>query len=118
MIDTQKYKKALDSEFALVEKELKTVGHINPDNKGDWEAQPTETDLLRSDDQEVADKIEGYEDNTAILKQLEIRYNEIKAALERIENGTYGVCEVCNEPIEEKRLEANPAATTCIAHMK
>ena len=42
---------------------------------------------------------------------------EIDAALEKMEKGTYGICEVCNKPIEEDRLEANPAAKTCKEHM-
>jgi RNA polymerase-binding transcription factor DksA len=51
---------------------------------------------------------------------LEVRYNEIKSALKKIEEsapGAYGLCEVGGEQIEEDRLEANPAARTCKAHM-
>ncbi|WP_413771733.1 TraR/DksA family transcriptional regulator [Psychrobacter sp. ENNN9_III] len=40
----------------------------------------------------------------------------VENALSRIENGTYGECEVCGEPIEEKRLEALPYATLCMKH--
>ena len=39
-------------------------------------------------------------------------------ALNRIENGTYGECEVCGEDIEVKRLEALPYATLCMDHAK
>ena len=39
---------------------------------------------------------------------------EIDAALERIENGTYGICAVCGRPIGEERLEAVPYAKLCI----
>ena len=39
---------------------------------------------------------------------------KIKKALERIEDGTYGVCEECGEDIGPKRLEARPVATLCI----
>jgi DnaK suppressor protein len=38
----------------------------------------------------------------------------IDAALERIDNGTYGICERCGKPIGEERLEALPYATKCI----
>ncbi len=38
----------------------------------------------------------------------------IDAALERIDNGTYGICERCGRPIGEERLEALPYATKCI----
>ena len=40
---------------------------------------------------------------------------KIEAALERIDNGTYGYCEETGEPIGIKRLEARPIATLCIA---
>ena len=39
---------------------------------------------------------------------------KIKEALDRIENGDYGVCEDCEEDIAEKRLKARPVTTLCI----
>ena len=41
----------------------------------------------------------------------------VDEALEKIEKGTYGICETGGEKIEEDRLEANPSARTCKAHM-
>jgi DnaK suppressor protein len=40
--------------------------------------------------------------------------SKIKEALKRIEDGTYGVCELCGEDISVKRLEARPVTTCCI----
>lgn len=40
--------------------------------------------------------------------------NKIKEALERIEAGTFGICEVCEEEISEARLKARPVTTLCI----
>jgi RNA polymerase-binding transcription factor DksA len=117
-IDTKKYESALKKELAVVEGELQTVGRINPDNPKDWQPTPEPMDTHRSESDEVADNIEAFEENTAVLKQLEIRYNEIKTSLEKIKEGTYGICEIGGEMIDEKRLEANPAAKTCIAHSK
>ncbi len=116
-IDTNTFKKKLFAEKTLVEKELGTVGRRNPENPADWEPvapngeRPAERD-------EVADKLESFEENVAIVRQLESRLAEITAALERIENGGYGKCSVCCNAIETDRLEANPAATTCKAHLK
>jgi RNA polymerase-binding transcription factor DksA len=112
------YKAILEKELSTLEAELKTVGRINPSNPNDWEPIPSDIDVLEADENESADKIESYEENAGILKQLETRFNEVKQALGRIEDGSYGTCQVCKNPIEEKRLDANPAATTCIAHMK
>ena len=39
---------------------------------------------------------------------------EIDSALDKMASGIYGVCEECEEPISEKRLEANPVARYCI----
>ncbi len=117
MKDLHQYKNALEKELVLLEAELKTVGRKNPDNPKDWEPVPTDLNTLASDENEVADSIETFEENTAILKELEIRYNEVKVALERISSNTFGKCTVCGAPIEEKKLEANPAATTCMKHV-
>jgi RNA polymerase-binding transcription factor DksA len=40
--------------------------------------------------------------------------DEVEVALARAREGTYGTCQSCGEPIGEGRLEARPAATTCI----
>ncbi len=47
---------------------------------------------------------------------LELReaLDEVEAALSRLEEGTYGLCEVCGKPIGAARLEAKPAARRCI----
>lgn len=42
---------------------------------------------------------------------------EVDLALERINKGTYGLCEVCNDPIETERLIADPLLTLCIDHL-
>lgn len=113
----QKFKSQLEEELAKVEGELRSVGRVNPSNPRDWEAVESRLDILNADSNEVADGIESYEGNTAILKQLEIQLNEVKQALGRIKDGTYGLCSVCKEVIETKRLEANPSAPTCLKHM-
>jgi len=39
---------------------------------------------------------------------------KIEEALERIENGTFGICDSCGEEIGEERLKARPVTTHCI----
>lgn len=116
-IDTIFFKDKLKTELLLLEKELNKVGRKNPDNKIDWEAEPADIDIDTADSNEAADRIEEYEKNTAVLKELEIRYNDVKNALAKIKKGEYGFCEICNEPIEKDRLIANQAARTCKKHM-
>lgn len=116
-INTQHFKEALEKELSVLESELSTVGRKNPDNPSDWEATRPEDGIDEAEEGDVAENIEEYENNRGILNQLEIRLNEVKSALQKIENDKYGICEVGGEEIEEDRLEANPAATTCKLHM-
>ena len=114
--DLQYFKGKLEEEFKVLVGELKSVGHVNKNNPKDWEPSAPKPHASRADNNENADLIEEYEENTAILKDLEIRFNNVKDALARIEGGSFGTCNKGEEQIERERLEANPAATTCIAH--
>jgi len=55
------------------------------------------------------------EKDLAILEGLEVDLAEIEAALQRLDEGRYGVDEVTGEPIDPERLEALPAARTNIS---
>lgn len=117
MENTQHYKELLENELKNLEAELATVGRKNPDATGDWEA-VGEASEDKAESGDVSETIETFENNRGILNQLEVRLNEVKSALSKIENGSYGTCETCGSAIEEDRLEANPAAPTCKAHME
>ncbi|NIR37045.1 MAG: hypothetical protein GWN07_13970, partial [Actinobacteria bacterium] len=41
--------------------------------------------------------------------------HKVERALERVEEGTYGICESCGESIPVARLEVLPYATTCVS---
>lgn len=116
-IDIDIFKKKLLEERELVTKELQGIGKQNPQNKSDWV--PTESDVNQGETDPIdqADNLEELDANNAIIANLEARFNNIEAALKKIEEGTYGFCEISNEPIEVDRLEANPAAQTCKAHL-
>jgi len=42
---------------------------------------------------------------------------EVDAALEKIDTGTYGLCETCHDPIEDDRLAVNPLIRNCLDHL-
>jgi RNA polymerase-binding transcription factor DksA len=113
---TAHFKKKLEEEKRRLEERLASVGRRNPAVPDDWEALPAETGA-EADLVDQADVVVSRETNAAILADLEARYDTVLAALGRIENKTYGKCEACGKPIEEARLEADPAATTCKAHL-
>lgn len=111
------FKQKLEEEKKLLEKELSTVGEKNKKNPEDWIVARSDMDTSRSDTGEQADADEAFGENVAILHNLEIRYMNIKNALERIKEKKYGICSVCQKEIEEEKLEANPATSTCISHV-
>ncbi len=116
-LDTKHFKDLLEKEKETLLSELSTVGRKNPENPKDWEATEPDMGNTGADENEVADSMEEFGTNKAILDQLETRLWEVNSALKKIEDGTYGICEVSGEPIELDRLEANPAARTNKAHM-
>ena len=50
-----------------------------------------------------------------LATELQETLDEVEAAIERLEAGNYGRCEVCGKPISPARLEAMPATRFCIA---
>ena len=106
----------LEDEKAVLTEELLRIGRKNPTNASDWEAKPEVMDIQEADRNETADRIEAFEENTAILKDLEIRLNKVERARKKMDEGTYGICDVGGQPIKKERLFANPAAVTCTVH--
>ena len=115
MTDVEKHKQQLEALLAQVTAELSNLG-VQESETGDWIATPEPIDT-EADQNEAADRVEEWDERRAILAELENRFNNIKRALKKIEEGTYGICEISGEAIEEERLEANPAARTCTEHM-
>lgn len=115
-MNTEQFRTRLTEEKAVLEAELATVGRRNAHNPNDWEPVPSDTEQ-ESDPTDKADQMEGFGNNNAILTDLELRLTDVIAALGKLEDGRYGTCETGGEAIEEDRLEADPAARTCKAHM-
>ncbi|MBO3084958.1 TraR/DksA family transcriptional regulator [Cellulomonas fengjieae] len=51
----------------------------------------------------------------ALARDALARLESIEDALTRIDDGTYGICAQCGDPIPAGRLEVRPTATTCVA---
>jgi DnaK suppressor protein len=65
---------------------------------------------------DVADHAQANEQQEMGLvtrERLAERINRLTAALERVDNGTYGICIECGRPIEKARLEAIPEVERC-----
>lgn len=111
------YKKILQAKKALLESELQKIGVRDPSNPSDWVAAKATDDTFGADRNDNADIFEEMQDANATISELEVGLQEVMTALTKIDEGTYGTCEVSGDEIESDRLEANPAARTCKAHM-
>jgi len=78
---------------------------------GDYE---TKYNDIGEDVDENATEVEEYVGNIGVENTLEEQLKAVNDALEKIKDGTFGVCEVCGKDIASGRLEANPAARRCM----
>ncbi len=116
MIDTTTIKHRLEDELARITNDLRAVAHYD-ESTDNWEAIPDTTELEEADENVSADAVEDWNERRATVSDLEIEYRDLKRALAKIAAGTYGICEISGEPIEERRLMIKPTARTCAAHM-
>ena len=101
----------------LEEKQAELLANLG----GLTEAHPEPTDPVEAmdgapDDEEKAVDADELEKEQSIEANERALLTEVQAALKRIEDGTYGYCEVCGRPIPEKRLEAIPWAPRDAEH--
>jgi DnaK suppressor protein len=102
--DLKRYKKMLeDSKTALLESAKKTLVE---ESSFDTDDLPDEIDQASSE--YAQSMVFRLRDREKFLLQ------KIEKALLRIEDGTFGICERCEEDISPKRLEARPVTTLCI----
>jgi RNA polymerase-binding transcription factor DksA len=56
------------------------------------------------------------EKDFSILEQVEAELGDVERALVRLDDGTYGTCQACGDPIADERLAAMPATRFCLSH--
>lgn len=112
-MNTENYKKILEQKKASLEKELETFAVEDKNLEGNWDAKVRKAD--DTDMEEKADEAQEYDNLLSVEHSLELKLKEVKAALEKIANGTYGTCEKCGKEIEADRLEVAPEGKFCIA---
>jgi RNA polymerase-binding protein DksA len=111
-IDTERYRTTLLEERERVER---AIANLREDHPGTADDEGEE--VSGASDNHLAD-------TASVTLDREIDYtleensgrvlNDIDAALERIEAGTYGLCTVCGKEIAPERLEAYPWAALCM----
>lgn len=101
----------LAKEKERLESELSEFATRNPNNKDDFDANfPNVGDK----EDENAEEVATYSTNLTLERTLESSLRDVNKAMDRVKKGTYGVCKYCNNEINEKRLRARPASSSCV----
>jgi DnaK suppressor protein len=109
----EELKESLLKEKKELTQELASFAVPDKSLKGDWD---TRLENIGDDEDENAQEITEYATNVPIEHALELKLQEVKEALEKMDNGTYGFCEKCGQQLDIERLKAEPAAKTCLQH--
>jgi DnaK suppressor protein len=80
----------------------------------DAAAQPVELDQARVGRLSRMDAMQAQAMSIEARRRREIQLTRIESALSRIDSGDYGHCIRCGEPIDDKRLDFDPAVLLCI----
>ena len=110
--EIKKLRNALTKEIKVLEAELGRIAVQNPSVKGDYQAHFHKAEPDDTLD-EKAHSITDYEEERAVEQNFELRLREINDTLKKIDMGTYGICDKCSSPIDQKRLKVIPVAKFC-----
>ncbi len=106
-------KKKLEHYKALLLKQRQQIINLGLLNKSE-DLHVSEDDL--ADETDLASSLIQQQINCTIRDREYVKLRRIDLALERIQEGTYGHCEECEEEINSKRLENQPWTELCIQH--
>jgi len=112
----EELKERLETEKVSIEKELESFAKKDDSPKGDWETKYPNRE--NGNMEEEADEVQEYGNLLPVEHSLELKLRDVNSALEKMENGTYGICEKCGKKIEEERLLVCPEAKTCLKDSK
>src|SRR2546423_2437933 len=76
-----------------------------------------EINYLRSELEQRRDRLQSALRSSSENASLSSLLTEVDAALERMDDGTYGICEACHDPIEKDRLLADPLVQFCLTDL-
>lgn len=94
-----------------LEAELEIIARRDPRFKDSFDA--NFPDYGDKEDENAAE-VATFTDNLALERTLVDSLEDVKAALSRIANGTYGLCRYCGREIDERRLRARPESSSCV----
>ncbi|HJQ23978.1 MAG TPA: TraR/DksA C4-type zinc finger protein [Blastocatellia bacterium] len=102
-LDLEAFRKRLIEERDQLNREIPSVAEL---------AEPTPDDRQITANAPLIGEIKDVQNEIADRKTHRLR--QVQAALQSMDDGTYGICIRCNQPIDPRRLQADPAAMTCM----
>jgi DnaK suppressor protein len=106
-----KIKEKLLNDKEKLEADLGQFTTKNKHNPDDYDANFPD---LGDKEDENANEVAQYSDNLTLERTLEKQLRDVNNALQRIDDGKYGVCKYCNKEISTERLEARPTSSACV----
>jgi DnaK suppressor protein len=107
MLKTNQVKEKLDAQKLRLLDELAQL-QSSPDSDERREGSP-----FGKREEEATESME-LEKRLAVEQRLKNLLAEVDQALQKLDNGSYGVCEMCHQPIDPARMEALPQAVYCM----
>ena len=114
-MDSDEARRRLEEERARLEGVRETFAdeHLSDESESENVSELSSIDQHQAD---LGTETFEREKDISILEQIEAELADVEHALHRLDDGTYGTCEVDGKPISEARLEALPAARFCLEH--
>ena len=108
-------KKGLADKRDQLIKQLESIGHRSEGEEADFDADyPEYGESMEDNATEMAD----YATNLSFEKRLEDELAKVEVSLNKLEDGTYGLCENCGKQIEPEILQISPESTLCVSCKK
>lgn len=112
-MDPTEARELLDQERARLSDVRDELAQVHSQSERESLGEPTVSDQHPGD---VGTETFNREADISLLEQVEAELGDVEIALRRLDEGTYGLCEACGEPIGDERLEALPATRFCLKH--
>ena len=107
----QTIREKLQDKERQLKKEIEDLTGQSSTNGGGYQLTPPD---YGSDEDENSAEVATFTTDLSVKEVLESSLRDVRSALARLDSGTYGICKYCGQPIDERRLLARPASSSCV----
>lgn len=94
-----------------LKREIEDLTGQSEPSDGEYQLMPPD---YGSDEDENSAEVAAFTTDLSVKEVLESSLRDARSALAHLEDGTYGICKYCGQPIDERRLLARPASSSCV----